>query len=126
MLAGDDHGAKSSTLPHQSDHVFKACGLPVFYPATVQEYTSTLGLHGWAMSRWSGLWVAMKTVTEVVEASASVEIDPDRVNIVIPADFELPPDGLNIRWPDYAARAVRRGCSTTSGMRRSPTCAPTG
>ncbi len=98
-LAGDDHGAKSSTLPHQSDHIFKACGLPVFYPATVQEYLD-LGLHGWAMSRWSGLWVAMKTVTEVVEASASVEIDPDRVSIVLPEDFALPPDGLNIRWPD--------------------------
>jgi indolepyruvate ferredoxin oxidoreductase len=102
VLAGDDHGAKSSTLPHQSDHVFKACGLPVFYPATVQEYLD-LGLHGWAMSRWSGLWVAMKTVTEVVEASASVEVDPDRVSIVIPQDFPYPhddPHGLNIRWPD--------------------------
>nr|MBP8310004.1 indolepyruvate ferredoxin oxidoreductase family protein [Burkholderiaceae bacterium] len=99
VLAGDDHGAKSSTLPHQSDHIFKACGLPVFYPATVQEYLD-LGLHGWAMSRWSGLWVAMKTVTEVVEACASVEIDPDRVRIVLPDDFAMPPDGLNIRWPD--------------------------
>ncbi len=102
VLAGDDHGAKSSTLPHQSDHVFKACGLPVFYPATVQEYLD-LGLHGWAMSRWSGLWVAMKTVTEVVEASASVEVDVDRVSIVIPEDFPYPhddPHGLNIRWPD--------------------------
>jgi indolepyruvate ferredoxin oxidoreductase len=102
VLAGDDHGAKSSTLPHQSDHVFKACGLPVFYPSTVQEYLD-LGLHGWAMSRWSGLWVAMKTVTEVVEASASVEVDPDRVGIVIPEDFPYPhddPHGLNIRWPD--------------------------
>jgi len=102
VLAGDDHGAKSSTLPHQSDHVFKACGLPVFYPSTVQEYLD-LGLHGWAMSRWSGLWVAMKTVTEVVEASASVEVDPDRVRIVIPDEFAYPhedPFGLNIRWPD--------------------------
>ena len=102
VLAGDDHGAKSSTLPHQSDHVFKACGLPVFYPSTVQEYLD-LGLHGWAMSRWSGLWIAMKTVTEVVEASASVEVDPDRVRIVIPEDFAYPhddPHGLNIRWPD--------------------------
>jgi indolepyruvate ferredoxin oxidoreductase len=102
VLAGDDHGAKSSTLPHQSDHVFKACGLPVFYPSTVQEYLD-LGLHGWAMSRWSGLWIAMKTVTEVVEASASVEVDPDRVSIVIPQDFRYPhddPHGLNIRWPD--------------------------
>ncbi len=102
VLAGDDHGAKSSTLPHQSDHIFKACGLPVFYPSTVQEYLD-LGLHGWAMSRWSGLWVAMKTVTEVVEASASVDLDPDRVHIVIPQDFPYPhedPHGLNIRWPD--------------------------
>ncbi len=99
VVAGDDHGAKSSTLPHQSDHIFKACGLPVFYPATVQEYLD-LGLHGWAMSRWSGLWVAMKTVTEVVEASASVDIDPERVRIVLPEDFTMPSDGLNIRWPD--------------------------
>ncbi|MEZ5650176.1 MAG: indolepyruvate ferredoxin oxidoreductase family protein [Burkholderiaceae bacterium] len=99
VLAGDDHGAKSSTLPHQSDHVFKACGLPVFYPASVQDYLD-LGIHAWAMSRYSGLWVAMKTVTEIVEASSSVVIDPDRVDVRIPDDFELPPDGLNIRWPD--------------------------
>ena len=98
-LAGDDHGAKSSTLPHQSDHIFKACGLPVFYPATVQEYLD-LGLHGFAMSRFSGLWVSMKTVTEVVEASSSVIIDPERVKIVLPEDFILPETGLNIRWPD--------------------------
>ncbi len=98
-LAGDDHGAKSSTLPHQSDHIFKAVGLPVLYPASVQEYLD-LGLHGWAMSRYSGLWVAMKTVTEVVEASASVEVDPERVRIVLPEDFAMPAGGLNIRWPD--------------------------
>ncbi|MEB2318812.1 MAG: indolepyruvate ferredoxin oxidoreductase family protein [Pseudomonadota bacterium] len=98
-LAGDDHGAKSSTLPHQSDHIFKAVGLPVLYPSSVQEYLD-LGLHGWAMSRYSGLWVAMKTVTEVVEASASVEVDPERVHIVLPEDFEMPAGGLNIRWPD--------------------------
>ena len=98
-VAGDDHGAKSSTLPHQSDHIFKAVGLPVFYPASVQEYLD-LGLHGWAMSRYSGLWVAMKAVTEVVESSASVEVDPQRVRIVLPQDFEMPPGGLNIRWPD--------------------------
>ncbi len=99
VLAGDDHGAKSSTLPHQSDHIFKACGLPVFYPSSVQEYLD-LGLHAWAMSRYSGLWAAMKTVTEVVESSASVDIDPQRVKIILPEDFALPPGGLNIRWPD--------------------------
>jgi indolepyruvate ferredoxin oxidoreductase len=100
-LAGDDHGAKSSTLPHQSDHIFKACMMPVLFPATVQEYLD-LGLHGFAMSRYAGVWVAMKTVTEVVEASASVVVDPARVDIQLPADFRMPPAGLNIRWPDSA------------------------
>ncbi len=99
VLAGDDHSAKSSTLPHQSDHVLKACGIPVFFPATVQEYLD-LGLHAYAMSRYSGLWTGFKVVTDVVEASASVIIDPDRVEIKLPEDFMLPPEGLNIRWPD--------------------------
>ena len=99
VLAGDDHSAKSSTLPHQSDHIFKACGIPTFFPATVQEYLD-LGLHAYAMSRYSGLWVGFKVVTDVVEASASVIVDPDRVQIKLPEDFVLPPDGLNIRWPD--------------------------
>ena len=106
-LAGDDHGAKSSTLPHQSDHIFKACMMPVLFPATVQEYLD-LGLHGFAMSRYAGVWVAMKTVTEVVEASASVVVDPERVDIQLPADFRMPPAGLNIRWPDSALEMEAR------------------
>jgi indolepyruvate ferredoxin oxidoreductase len=99
VLAGDDHAAKSSTLAHQSEHIFKACGLPVLFPSNVQEYLD-FGLHGWAMSRYSGLWVAMKCVTDVVESSASVDIDPHRVEIVLPTDFAMPEGGLNIRWPD--------------------------
>ncbi|MDE1949892.1 MAG: indolepyruvate ferredoxin oxidoreductase family protein, partial [Burkholderiales bacterium] len=99
VLAGDDHAAKSSTLAHQSEHIFKACGLPVLFPSNVQEYLD-FGLHGWAMSRYSGLWVSMKCVTDVVESSASVEIDPHRTNIILPGDFVLPEGGLNIRWPD--------------------------
>ncbi|HWK69584.1 MAG TPA: indolepyruvate ferredoxin oxidoreductase family protein [Burkholderiaceae bacterium] len=99
VLAGDDHGAKSSTVAHQSEHDLLAAGIPVLYPSNVQEYLD-YGLHGWAMSRYSGLWVAMKCVTEVVESTASVDIDPDRARIVIPEDFVLPPDGLGIRWPD--------------------------
>ena len=100
-LAGDDHGCKSSTLPHQSDHILKACGIPVFYPAGIQDYLD-LGLHAWALSRWSGLWIGMKAVTETVEASASVDVDPERVQILLPDDFAMPDDplGLNIRWPD--------------------------
>src|SRR6266436_3498446 len=99
VLAGDDHAAKSSTLAHQSEHIFKACCIPVLNPASVQEYLD-LGLHGIAMSRFSGCWVAFKCVTDVVESGAVVETDPQRVKIVMPADFAMPPGGLNIRWPD--------------------------
>ena len=99
VLAGDDHGAKSSTLPHQSDHVFKACCIPVLNPSSVQEYLD-LGLHGFAMSRYSGCWVAFKCVTDIVESGASVEVDPERVTVRLPEDFQLPAGGLNIRWPD--------------------------
>ncbi|RKP44070.1 indolepyruvate ferredoxin oxidoreductase family protein [Pararobbsia silviterrae] len=99
VLAGDDHAAKSSTLAHQSEHVLKASGIPVLFPANVQEYLD-YGLHGWAMSRYSGLWVSMKCVTDIVESSASVELDPSRPRIVLPDDFAMPDGGLNIRWPD--------------------------
>ncbi|HXZ93156.1 MAG TPA: indolepyruvate ferredoxin oxidoreductase family protein, partial [Burkholderiales bacterium] len=99
LLAGDDHAAKSSTLPHQSEHIFKACCIPVLNPANVQEYLD-LGLHGYAMSRYSGCWIGFICVTDVVESGASVEVDPERVQIQLPADFTLPPGGLNIRWPD--------------------------
>jgi indolepyruvate ferredoxin oxidoreductase len=99
VLAGDDHGAKSSTLPHQSEHILKACCIPVLNPANVQDYLD-FGLHGFAMSRYSGCWIAFKCVTDVVESGASVIVDPERVQVRIPTDFTLPPDGLNIRWPD--------------------------
>ncbi|MCL4801389.1 MAG: indolepyruvate ferredoxin oxidoreductase family protein [Burkholderiales bacterium] len=98
-LAGDDHAAKSSTLPHQTDHVFKAVMMPLLYPASVQDYLD-LGVHGFAMSRYSGCWVGFKCVTDVVESSASVYVDPDRVRVELPTGVVLPPDGLNIRWPD--------------------------
>jgi indolepyruvate ferredoxin oxidoreductase len=98
-IAGDDHVAKSSTAAHQSDHIFKACGLPVFFPSSVQEILD-MGLHALAMSRFSGLWSGMKTIQEVVESSSSVWVDPERVKIVLPEDFQMPPGGLHIRWPD--------------------------
>jgi indolepyruvate ferredoxin oxidoreductase len=98
-LAGDDHIAKSSTAAHQSDHIFKACGLPVFFPSSVQDILD-MGLHAFAMSRFSGVWAGMKTIQEIVESSASISVDPDRVNIVLPEDFVMPAGGLHIRWPD--------------------------
>ena len=98
-LAGDDHIAKSSTAAHQSDHIFKACGLPVFFPSSVQDILD-MGLHAFAMSRFAGVWSGMKTIQEIVESTASVFVDPDRVDIVIPEDFQMPQGGLHIRWPD--------------------------
>ena len=100
-VAGDDHISKSSTAAHQSDHIFKACGFPVFFPATVQEILD-LGIHAFAMSRFSGVWAGMKTIQEIVESSATAMIDPDRVQIKIPTDFQMPPGGVHIRWPDHA------------------------
>ena len=100
-VAGDDHVSKSSTAAHQSDHIFKACGTPVFFPASVQEILD-LGIHAFAMSRFSGIWSGMKTIQEIVESSATAMIDPERVRIQIPTDFQMPPGGLHIRWPDHA------------------------
>ena len=106
-VAGDDHISKSSTAAHQSDHIFKACGTPVFFPANVQEILD-LGIHAFAMSRFSGIWSGMKTIQEIVESSATAMIDPERVDIVIPTDFDMPPGGLHIRWPDHALEQEAR------------------
>ncbi|AMO37544.1 indolepyruvate ferredoxin oxidoreductase family protein [Thauera humireducens] len=99
VVAGDDHAAKSSTLPHQTDHFFKSMMMPVLAPAGVQEYID-FGVHGYALSRYSGCWVAFKALADTVETSASVAIDPHRVQVSMPTDFALPPGGLNLRWPD--------------------------
>src|SRR5216684_2143284 len=100
-IAGDDHGCQSSTLAHQSEHIFEAAMIPILNPSTVQEYLD-FGLYGFALSRYSGCWVGFKAIAETVESSASVYADPHRVEIV------LPPGGLNIRWPDPPLDAERR------------------
>ena len=99
LLAGDDHTCKSSTTAHQSEFAFVDAMIPVLNPAGVQEFLD-LGLYGWAMSRFSGCWVAFKTVAETVDSSASVHVDPHRVPITVPIDFKMPQGGLNVRWPD--------------------------
>jgi indolepyruvate ferredoxin oxidoreductase len=120
-VVGDDHACKSSTLPHQSDHMFIGATSPVLNPAGVQEILD-LGLFGWELSRYSGCWVGMKAITENMDAIISAEIDSHRVEVKIPDDYQLPEDGVHIRWPDtpmaqeerlqrhkiYAARAFAR------------------
>jgi len=98
-LTGDDHGAKSSTLPHQSDHNFMAAYMPALYPASLSEFVE-YGLLGIAMSRYSGTWVGFKAVGETVETSGTVDLSRENRGIIFPSDFELPEGGLNIRWPD--------------------------
>jgi indolepyruvate ferredoxin oxidoreductase len=98
-LAGDDHGAKSSTVPHQSDHAFISALMPYLYPSSIHEMIE-MGLLGIAMSRYSGCWVGMKVITEVVETTAEVDLTDEMTPFVIPTDFELPQGGLNLRWPD--------------------------
>ena len=111
VLAGDDHAAKSSTLPHQSDHMFSAAMMPVLYPSSVQEILD-LGLHGWAMSRFSGCWVGFKCVADTVESSSSVYVDPARTQIIIPDDFRVAPG----RPVDPLARSVPGNRSAHAGL----------
>ena len=99
VVAGDDPVCKSSTLPSQTEYAFMDAQIPVLNPSNVQEILD-FGLIGWALSRYSGCWIALKTIPETVDASASVFVDPGRVPIVLPEDFEMPPGGLHVRFPD--------------------------
>src|ERR1700748_618320 len=106
-LAGDDHGAKSSTVPHQSDHAFISALMPYLYPSSIHEMIE-MGLLGIAMSRYSGCWVGMKVITETVATTAEIDLTDEMTPFVIPTDFEMPPGGLNLRWPDDRFEQDRR------------------
>ena len=98
-LLGDDHACESSTTAHHSEYAMVDASIPVLNPAGVQEILD-FGLYAFALSRYSGCWTALKCVHDTVEAAASVEIDPERIGIVVPDDPAVPPEGLGIRWPD--------------------------
>jgi indolepyruvate ferredoxin oxidoreductase len=106
-IAGDDHTCKSSTLPHQSEQAFIAAMMPVLNPSGVREFIE-FGLHGWAMSRYSGCWVGFKSIADTIETSSSFEIDPLAVEIRVPDTFPVPPQGFSIRWPDPPMEQERR------------------
>ncbi len=89
-MSGDDHGAHSSTYPHQTEYVFQNCFMPVLNPASVQDVLD-LGLAGWALSRFSGLWVAMKTTAETMEQASTAIVHSERRFVT----------------PDFAAAAAR-------------------
>ena len=108
-VSGDDHGAHSSTYPHQTEYVFQNVFMPVLNPASVQDVLD-LGLAGWALSRYSGLWVAMKTTAETMEQAATAIVHS--ASRFVAPDFALPPHGLNLdhtlRFPAERAELERR------------------
>src|SRR5262245_62057286 len=93
VLSGDDHEAKSSTMPYQDDYAFVGHGMPILYPATTGEFL-TLGLHAIALSRYSGCWVALKLVGQLADGGETVDVSPDEPGIVLP---ELLIDGKPFR-----------------------------
>lgn len=109
-IGGDDHAAQSSMFPHQTDGIFQSVMMPVIQPATVGEILS-LGLAGFALSRFSGLWVAMKTIAEVVESAASFTLPDSYPSFIAPSEV-VPAHGLNwdpsVAWPSQRTELERR------------------
>ncbi len=97
VVFGDDHPGKSSTISHQSEQALAANGVPVLYPATVQEYLD-FGLHGFGLSRAAGVWVGLKCVNETVETTATVDVDPHRIRIVQTVGQPMPAEGVHARF----------------------------
>lgn len=106
-LMGDDHTCESSTTAHQSEFHFVDVMIPVLNPAGVQEIID-YGLYAWALSRYSGAWVGLKAVKDTIESTGIVDGRLDRVAILTPDDFTMPPGGLNIRLGDTALAQEER------------------
>ncbi len=114
VVAGDDHGCVSSSMPHQSDQLLQAFHMPVLSPGNVAEYLE-FGLYGWALSRYSGNWVGMTALSEVVESGSTVDLDlinariagwavPETVRTT--TGHQPPADGLHYRWPDLPSLRI--------------------
>ncbi len=103
VVAGDDHGCVSSSMPHQSDVAFMAWFMPTLNPANVAEYLE-YAEYGLALSRFSGTWVGFKAISETVESGQSVELKPDRA-FTMP-EFALPPGGLHVRSSDLPSAEI--------------------
>lgn len=96
VVAGDDHGGKSSASAHQSEHTLMAGFIPILYPATIDEIIE-YGLYGWAMSRFSGAYVGLKCITDTLDLTSSIML-PDLFREYETPDFAMPPGGLNVRY----------------------------
>ncbi|MBM1310283.1 indolepyruvate ferredoxin oxidoreductase family protein [Sulfitobacter mediterraneus] len=103
VVAGDDHGCVSSSMPHQSDVAFMSWFMPTLNPASVAEYQS-FGEYGFALSRFSGTWVGFKAISETVESGASVGLLPDRT--FNQPDYTAPAGGLHVRLGDLPSPGI--------------------
>ncbi len=99
VMAGDDHGAESSTVPHQSEIALLDAMIPILNPAGLQELYD-YSIYGWALSRFAGTWVGVKCLHDTVESTGVIEAGLDRIRPTVPKDFKMPPGGLNIRPND--------------------------
>jgi len=95
LLCGDDHAAKSSLTAHQSEHVMVTAMVPVLYPATTDEILA-MGQLGWALSRASGLYVAVKAVTDTLDLTTTVALPPANFPIALPDLAGRPSPNLRI------------------------------
>ncbi|MDB9838649.1 indolepyruvate ferredoxin oxidoreductase family protein [bacterium] len=98
MAMGDDHTGESSTTLHQSDWAMVDAYMPIVSPAGIQEIMD-YGQYAWALSRFAGVWVGLKTMKDTIEVTSVVNGDPHRLEFVTPK-IELPEGGLNIRITD--------------------------
>ena len=114
VVAGDDHGCVSSSMPHQSDQAMIAWSMPVLQPACVAEYLE-FGLYGYALSRFCGAWVGLAALSEVVESGATVDLDAinarvsgwsDADTVRAATGHQPPADGLHYRWPDLPSLQI--------------------
>ena len=105
VVAGDDHGCVSSSMPHQSDFAMMAWQMPIVNPSNIADMLE-FGLYGWALSRFSGAWVGFKAISETVESGSTVDLDALRTEWPAPDGFTPPPGGLHNRWPDLPSLAI--------------------
>jgi indolepyruvate ferredoxin oxidoreductase len=105
VVAGDDHGCVSSSMPHQSDFALMAWHMPVVNPSNVADMLE-FGLYGWALSRFSGAWVGYKAISETVESGSTVDLDALQTQWTVPQDFVEPAGGLHNRWPDLPSLTI--------------------
>src|ERR1700758_4342612 len=106
-VAGDDHACKSSTLPSQSEYAFQDLEMPVLSPADVQEVLD-YGLLGYALSRYSGLWVALIALADTMDCGMTIDVGLARHRFVTPEGFRMPAGGLGIRLKDQPVEKERR------------------